>query len=122
MLLAFALVWLFLSLRQGPIHIGFIVSCLGIGVICGGLIILDFWKHPARNLIVLPLMIFLTGPMFLNARFFPGFGMDLNGKQYEQYLAIVVISSLIWIVALRHWVRKHLSQADVEHVVGPERR
>jgi hypothetical protein len=60
--------------------------------------------------------------VFLKESYFPYYGMNLKGKEFEQYAAAVLVSLFTWVVVLRHSARRYLARPDVEHVVGPERR
>jgi len=112
-----AAVWVFLAWRHEPSSIGHFLAYLGIGLLCGALIIVDFWKNISPLVHLLWYMVFISAPMFVGAILFS----DFSGKMTYQYMSVVVASILGWFVVFRgrllNW-----STNDAEQIVGRERR
>ena len=120
LLLAAAVVWLFLTLRQDPVPLPYLIACVGIGLLCGGLIILDFWKDPSPLVLVLSMSIFFAGEIVLRDMFFPGVGMLPGRRASSQYILTVLISVLGLVMVLRSRIMRYLSQADVEQALAAD--
>ena len=118
LLLAAALVWLFLTLRRDPVPLSYLIVCVGIGLLCGGLIILDFWKDPSPLLLLLVLSIFSAGDIILRDLFFPGVGILPGRRTSSQYILTVLVSMLGLVMVLRSRMMRNLSQADVEQALA----
>ena len=120
LLLAAALVWLFLTLRQDPVPLPYLIACVGIGLLCGGLIILEFWKDASPLLLVLSLSIYISGEIFLRDLFFPGVGLLPGRRASSQYILTVLVSMLGLVMVLRTRIMRYLSQADVEPALAAD--
>ena len=114
LLLAAASVWLFVSLRQGPLSIPYLITCAAIGLLCGGLIILDFWKDPSPLMYFLSLVIFFAGEMITQNVFFPGVGSLSVKNMSPQYFSTVLVSALGLVLVLRQRIIRYIALADVE--------
>ena len=120
LLLAAALLWLFLTLRHDPVPLPYLIACVGIGLLCGGLIILDFWKDPSPLLSFLWLSIFISGEMILRDLFFAGVGLLPGRRASSQYILTVLVSILGLVLVLRSRIMKYLSQTDVEQELAAD--
>ena len=122
LLLALAFVWLFFSLRRGPVSIPYVMACLGIGLLCGALIILDYSRKYTPLLATLWMIVFISAPIFLDGLFFPNLERrSLSDKMSYQYISTVLVSILGLVVIFRRRILKYIAQADVEQIVGPAR-
>jgi hypothetical protein len=119
--LSLALLWLFLSLRHTPVSIPYLITCAVIGILCGGLIIVDYSKKLSPPLFMLWMTIFVAGKIVLPDLFFSDVEGDLGRKLSSQYVATVLVSILALVLVLRRRIMKFLCQTDVELVVAPAR-
>lgn len=120
LLLTAALVWLFLTLRKDPVPLPYLIACVGIGLLCGGLIILEFWKDQSPLLLFLTLSIFSAGEIILRDLFFPGVGLLPGRRASSQYILTVLISILGLVMVLRTRIMRYLSQTDVEQELAAD--
>src|SRR6266404_2730770 len=86
LLLAPAVVWLYLCWRHQPVSVAYVVACVGVGLLCGGLFIMDYWKSQYPLLTILALMIYFSAPMLLGL-FFPRLDAIMAGKISYQYMS-----------------------------------
>jgi hypothetical protein len=114
LLLAAAAVWLFLTLRRGPVSIPYLMVSAGIGLLCGGLIVWDFWKHPSPLLVFLWVGILQGGNLILRDVFFFDLSRDASRNTSSQYLSVVLVSVLGLVLALRQRIMRSPPETDVE--------
>src|SRR3982751_2901416 len=94
LLLAAASVLLFLALRQDPVARSYLIACVCIGLLCGGLIILAFRKDATPLLFILSMLIYTSGEIFLRDQFFPGVAFLPARRTSSQYILTVLGSTL----------------------------
>jgi len=96
---------------------GYFLACLAVGLICGALVVADFWNDFSPLIFVLWYMVFISAPMFIGAFLYS----DFESKMNYQYMSVVVASILGLIVVFRGRLTKSAT-GDAEQIVGRERR
>lgn len=114
LLLAAAAVCLLLSLRQNPAPVAYLIACVGIGLLFGGLIILDYLKTASSSLSLLYMMIFAGGHFLTRSYFFPGVAGLPVRETFTEYLLIVLVTVLGIVVVLRRRIIRFFAQVDVD--------
>jgi hypothetical protein len=99
LLLAAAVVWLYFGWRHQAVSVAYIVACVGVGLLCGSLLIVSSWKNQPP-LSLLAFVIFYSAPMLLGL-FFPKLDVLMGGKISYKYMSTVVVSILGLVVVLR---------------------
>ena len=119
LLLAGAVVWLYFGWRHQAVSVAYIVVCVGVGLLCGGLFIIAYWKKNQTPLLFLAWLVLYSAPMLLGL-FFPKLDVLLGGKLSNKYMSTVAVSILGLIVLFRILKIGPLAQADVEQIVRPD--
>jgi uncharacterized membrane protein len=117
LLFAAATVWAIAAWRNKPMSAGYFLACVAVGLICGVLVVADFWKDFSPLIFVLWYMVFISAPMFIGAFLYS----DFESKMNYQYMSVVVASILGLIVVFRGRLTKSAT-GDAEQIVGRERR
>jgi len=117
LLFAAATIWAILAWRHQPASFGYFSACVTVGLVCGVLVVADFWKDFSPLISMLWYMVFVSAPMFIGAFLYS----DFENKMNYRYMSVVVASILGLIVVFRGRLTRPAT-GDAEQIVAREPR
>jgi len=114
-------VWAFLEWRHQAGFFSHLVVYVGIGVICGVLVVLGYRRNSPGSVLLLCYMIFISAQTILNGLVFsiPDWQV-LPVRPSSQYASAVLASYFGLMVILRQRIQRFVTESDAEQALGTD--